>query len=64
MSKVEYIKYNLNYDTNNEATVRGVEGTIVPDQFEQINKFGGKEYVRRKLITGYCSGLICVLGFA
>ena len=58
LDKMEYIYYNLNYDTDMPETIRGVEGKFIPEK-KDFKYFSGIPYVRRELIIGTCSGKVC-----
>lgn len=59
LKNVEYIYYNLNYDTSEEGTLRGAESKIVPDP-KEFKTYNGKPYIRKQLLTGTCSKNVCV----
>ena len=58
-NNVSTIYYNLNYDTDEDGTVRGVEAKFLPtpDQIKGYN--GSRPYIRRELLLGTCSKSIC-----
>ncbi len=56
LSSVEYIKYNLNYDTS--KGLRGAEGMKWPLKAE-YKLFKGVPYVRQHILLGTCSKNIC-----
>lgn len=57
---VEYVYYNLKYDTSEEHTVRGVEGSFMPYKSAPDGEYDGVPYYRKQLDMGVCSGIDCV----
>jgi hypothetical protein len=58
-NNIEYIYYNLNYDTDEPGRIRGVKGSFVPSTLGADGFYNGRPYYRRELILGVCSGVIC-----
>lgn len=58
-SNVESIYYNLNYDSNENGTKRGIEGTIIPSPNQYSGTYSGNRYIRREYALGVCSKNIC-----
>lgn len=58
-TNVESINYNLNYDTNENGTKRGVEGTVVPSPGKFDGTYNGNRYIRREYVLGTCSKNVC-----
>jgi hypothetical protein len=58
--KVEYVYYNLEYDTSEQHTKRGVEGSFMPYKSSPDGEFEGVPYYRKRLDMGTCSGIDCV----
>ena len=58
-NNIEYIYYNLNYDTDEPATKRGVEGSFIPSQKTPSGHFNGRPYFRHELLFGTCSKNVC-----
>jgi|SRR3989344_4495941 len=58
-NNIEYIYYNLNYDTDEPAKIRGVEGSFIPSQKPYSGYFNGKPYFRHELLFGTCSKNVC-----
>lgn len=56
LPSVEYVKYNLNYDTS--KGLRGAEGMKWPLKAE-YKQFKGVPYVRQHILLGTCSKNIC-----
>ena len=56
---IEYIYYNLNYDTDEPGKIRGVEGSFIPSQKEYSGYYNGKPYFRHELLFGTCSKNVC-----
>lgn len=58
-SNIASIYYDLNYDTNEGGTKRGIEGTIVPNPTQYSGTYNGQRYIRREYALGTCSRNIC-----
>lgn len=58
-TNVESIYYNLNYDTDEGGTKRGIEGTIISTSNQYSGTYAGNRYIRREYVLGVCSGNIC-----
>lgn len=61
-NNVEYIHYNLNYDTSDPGTQRGAQGTYypwLPNVKSQIQYWGGKPFIRQYIPLGSCSQGVC-----
>lgn len=56
---VDYVSYNLNYDTDEEAVKRGVEGLFYPQITQPSGNYDGNDYIRRELVLGTCSRNEC-----
>jgi len=56
---IEYVYYNLNYDTNEKAMKRGVEGSFVPSMLSPTAHYKGNPYYRVELVLGTCSQGVC-----
>lgn len=56
---IDYIYYNLNYDTDEPESKRGVEGTIYPRVTDITAYYEGRPYIRRELVFGTCSQGVC-----
>lgn len=55
---VDYIYFNLNYNTNEEGTKRGVEGYFYP-RISELKPYGGAQYIRKEFTFGTCSKNVC-----
>lgn len=60
-SNITSIYYNLNYDTDNDATLRGGQGTLYPvsNKPSGTDASTGKLYIRREVVFGTCSNGVC-----
>ena len=58
-NNIEYIYFNLNYDSDEPETKRGVEGSFIPTQTEVSGHYNNKPYYRYELIFGTCSKDVC-----
>lgn len=61
-NNVEYIHYNLNYNTTDPGTQRGAEGTIypwLPNVKAQLLYWQGKPFFRQYIPLGTCSQGVC-----
>jgi len=56
---IDYVYYNLNYETDEAETKRGVEGTFFPRITEVTAYYEGRPYIRRELVFGTCSQGAC-----
>jgi len=57
---IEYVYYNLEYDTHEHDTIRGVEGSFIPSQNAPDGEWEGIPYYRKRIDMGICSGNDCV----
>lgn len=61
-NNVEYIHYNLNYNTTDNGTQRGAEGTYypwLPNVKAQLQYWQGKPFFRQYIPLGTCSQGVC-----
>lgn len=59
-NNIEYIYYNVEYDTDEQATKRGFEGSIAPSLVEPYGVYQNLPYYREHIPLGTCSGNTCV----
>jgi len=59
-SNIEYIYYNLQYDSDELGSVRGAEGHFLPALNEPSGEYDGLSYYRRRIVLGLCSDDDCV----
>lgn len=57
---IDYVYYNLNYDTDEQDTKRGIEGSFNPNLSEISAYYKNKPYFRKLLMLGVCSANACV----
>lgn len=61
-NNVEYIHYNLNYNTTDPGDLRGAEGTLYPwlqSVKDQLLYWQGKPFFRQLIPLGTCSKGVC-----
>lgn len=56
---IEYIYYNLNYDSDESRTKRGIEGSFIPSLTKPSGHYEGRPYYRIELVLGTCSQNVC-----
>lgn len=57
---IEYVYFNLNYNTDAGGTKRGVEGSFVPYYVQnELKSFKGVPYFRKEFNFGTCSKNVC-----
>lgn len=57
---IEYVYFNLNYNTTDEGTKRGVEGSFIPYYIQnEFKDYKGVPYFRKEFNFGTCSKNVC-----